>query len=200
MPLEIELKLALPPAALAATLAHPLIKAAPLEHEPTRLDSIYYDTPDLALHAHRVALRVRQHGTQQIQTVKCAARSHGGLAQRPEWEQSYQDQFDFSAIDNPEAAALLESVKTALVPVFLTCFQRDTRRYTPRAGVEILIMIDSGEIQAQGRAIPISEVELELVAGEPEDLVRLAAELQKTLPLTPDDVSKAQRGYELCHA
>lgn len=197
MPLEVELKLALPPAALAATLAHPLIKAAPREHEPAVLDSIYFDTPDLALHACKTALRVRQHGVQQIQTVKCAALSRDGLARRPEWEQSYQGQFDFSAIDDPAAAALLNSVKAALVPVFLTRFHRDTRRYAPRAGVEILIMIDSGEIQAKGRAIPISEVELELVAGEAEDLIKLATELQKTLPLTPDDISKAARGYAL---
>jgi adenylate cyclase len=197
MPLEIELKLALPPTALAATLAHPLIKAAPREHEPAVLDSTYFDTPDLALHARKTAVRVRQHGERQIQTVKCAARSRDGLAHRPEWEQSYQGQFDFSAINDVEAAALLESVKAVLVPVFLTRFHRDTRRYAPRPGVEILIMIDTGEVQARGKAIPISEVELELVAGDSADLVALATELQKTLPLTPDDVSKAERGYAL---
>ncbi|MDR3213834.1 MAG: CYTH domain-containing protein [Azoarcus sp.] len=197
MPLEIELKLSFPEEALPALLRHPLIAAAPREGEVALLDNTYYDTPALTLQAHKIALRLRQQGAETLQTVKCAAPSHGGLAQRPEWERPWQGQFDFSAIDDPAAAGLLARVRDELVPVFSTRFRRDTRRLQPRDGVCILAMIDTGAVVAGARTTPIFELELELAAGETDDLRRLAGELRKTLPLVPEDVSKAERGYRL---
>jgi adenylate cyclase len=197
MPLEIELKLSFPATALPALVRHPLIVGAAREGEPETLDSTYFDTPALALEAHRIAVRLRRQGRETVQTVKCAASSSGGLTQRPEWEQPWRGRFDFSAVTDPAAAALLLRVCDELVPVFTTRFRRDTRRHAPRPGVVILIMLDTGTLHAGGQTSPIHELELELCAGETEDLVALAAELRKTLPLTPEDVSKAERGYAL---
>ncbi|MDR2092736.1 MAG: CYTH domain-containing protein [Azoarcus sp.] len=197
MPLEIELKLAFPEEALPLILRHPLIAAAPRVGEPGVLDNTYFDTPALALKANRIALRLRKQGTETLQTVKSAAESLGGLTQRAEWEQPWRGQFDFSAIDDPKAAALLERLRDDLVPVFNTHFNRDIRRFQPREGACILIMIDTGVVTADARTAVISEVELELAAGETTDLHRLADTLQKDLPLVPEDVSKAERGYGL---
>ena len=197
MPLEIELKLAFPEETLPALLRHPLIAAAPRAGEPATLDNTYYDTPALTLRAHKIAVRLRKQGAETIQTVKCAATSHDGLTRRPEWERAWNGQFDFSAIDDPAAAALLDRTRDELAPVFSTRFRRDTRRLQPRDGVCILAMIDTGAVVAGARAAPISELELELAAGDADDLRRLAAELQKTLPLAPENISKAERGYRL---
>jgi adenylate cyclase len=197
MPLEIELKLSFPEEALPALMRHPLIAAAPREGEPETLDSTYFDTPALALKTHRIAVRLRRQGAETVQTVKSAAVSRDGLAQRSEWEQPWHGQFDFSAIDDPKAATLLAQTRNALVPVFNTRFNRDTRHFHPRDGVHILIMIDTGVVAAGARVAAISEVELELASGKASDLRRLAGELQKSLPLVPEDVSKAERGYEL---
>ncbi|MDR0701375.1 MAG: CYTH domain-containing protein [Azoarcus sp.] len=197
MPLEIELKLAFPEQALPALLCHPLIAVAPREGEPGVLDNTYFDTPALTLKANRIALRLRSQGGETLQTVKGGAESSGGLTQRTEWEEPWQGQFDFSGIDDPKAAALLEQVRDDLVPVFNTCFKRDIRRFHPRNGARILIMIDTGVVTAGVRTAVISEVELELAAGETGDLRRLADMLQKDLPLIPEDVSKAERGYGL---
>ncbi|MDR1423029.1 MAG: CYTH domain-containing protein [Azoarcus sp.] len=197
MPLEIELKLSFPETALAALHAHPLITAAPHEGEAEVLESTYYDTPAWALQARKIALRLRKTGGGTVQTAKCAAPSHAGLTHRPEWEQTWDGAFEFSGIDDPAVAAALEEARDELQPVFSTRFHRDTRRFEPRPGVRILAMIDTGSIEADARREPICELELELVAGEPAELTRLADELRKTLPLCPEDASKAERGYQL---
>lgn len=194
---EIELKLAFPAAARAAVLRHPLLANAEKLGRAQTLINTYYDTPTLALSAKKVALRTRKAGKQWLQTVKCAARSQGGLSSRPEWEQAFSGHFDFSAVDS-EPRALLEKHADAIVPLFSTNFRRETFVLTPRDGVRVLVMVDSGEVSAQGRSETISELELELDGpGTPDDLLALACELAATLPLRPYDASKAARGYRL---
>ncbi len=199
---EIELKLALPQSALAALRRHPLVAGAEKLGNAVTLDNTYYDTPKLQLRARKTAVRTRRQGRRWLQTVKCAAVSSGGLTQRPEWEQPYAGTFDFSAIDAKATARLLTRHGDALVPVFTTRFRRETRRLCPREGVSILLMIDTGEVQATGpdglaRRAPICELELELEQGQATDLFALACELAQTLPLMPADMSKAERGYRL---
>jgi hypothetical protein len=54
-----------------------------------------------------------------------------------------------------------------------------------------------GKVLAGEREEDICELELELRQGEPAALLELAAELAADLPLTPCDISKAERGYRL---
>ncbi|MFN4148214.1 MAG: inorganic triphosphatase, partial [Rhodocyclaceae bacterium] len=104
---EIELKLALPETAQRAFLRHPLLRQA--AHKQTaRLTNIYYDTPDLDLRKHGIALRLRKRGRSWLQTVKCAGKQMGGVSSRPEWETPYAGHFDFAAIDDPVVRAFLE--------------------------------------------------------------------------------------------
>ncbi len=199
MALETELKLSFPPQALAQIQQHPLISATRKLGRAQTLENTYFDTPDLMLGTYRVALRTRRIGRQWLQTVKCAASSSGGLSARPEWEQAFNGQFDFSAVDDEHTRSLLESHAGDIVPLFATVFRRETREYAPRAGLRILIMIDSGSVQASGREAPISELELELAEGEASDLIDFALQLAADLPLMPEDASKAERGYSLFH-
>ncbi|MBS1208740.1 MAG: adenylate cyclase [Proteobacteria bacterium] len=194
---EIELKLAFPPAARAAIRQHPLLAGAERVGRAQTLINTYYDTPDMALSAQRVALRTRKAGRLWLQTVKCAAESVGGLSSRPEWEQAFHGHFDFSAVDAEQPRHLLEKHAAQIVPLFTTNFRRETLSLSPRDGVRILIMIDTGEIVANGRSEPISELELELETGSADDLLALACELAASLPLLPYDPSKAARGYRL---
>ncbi|GAB2883941.1 hypothetical protein GCM10027046_10550 [Uliginosibacterium flavum] len=194
---EIELKLAFPPAARAAILRHPLLANAKRIGRAQTLINTYFDTPEMALSARRVALRTRKAGKLWLQTVKCAAESLGGLSSRPEWEQAFNGSFDFSAIDAPAPRRLLEKHAHRIVPLFTTNFRRETLLLTPREGVRIQVMIDSGEISANGRVEPISELELELETGCADDLLAIASELATSLPLLPYDPSKAARGYAL---
>ena len=196
---EIELKLALPANAIRRVLRHPVLQAAKPAGPQQTLLNTYYDTPDLALSAQRVALRTRKAGRRWLQTVKCAATSLGGLSSRPEWEQAFCGEFDFGAIDNPAVRQLLEQQRDRIVPLFTTNFRRRTLIHTPRPGVEIHLMLDQGEIIAGERREEICELELELAQGKPDDLLALACELAQELPLRPYDESKAARGYRLFH-
>jgi adenylate cyclase len=199
---EIELKLALPKRALPALRRHPLVAAAEKCGNAVTLDNTYYDTPKLQLKAHKVAVRTRSQGRQMLQTVKCAAVSSGGLSQRPEWETPWSGGFDFTAVDDPAAARLLERHRDELVPVFTTRFRRETRRFVAQEGIRILLMIDTGEVLVRTpagveRSSAICELELELESGRAQDLLDLACTLAQDLPLMPADLSKAERGYRM---
>ena len=195
---EIELKLTLPKKALAALRKHPLLAEAPREGRTCTLENTYYDTPELELRERRMAVRTRKAGSRWLQTVKCAAESVGGLSARPEWEQPYVNaSFDFSTVDRDDVRERLETYHPRLVPVFTTQFRRETVVLTPRPGTRVLAMIDSGTIEAGERSAALCELELELVDGDPRDLYAIALQLAETLPLTPENVSKAERGYRL---
>ncbi|WP_018606989.1 CHAD domain-containing protein [Uliginosibacterium gangwonense] len=193
---ETELKLVFPPSAQSQVLAHPLIARSKRLGQIQMLVNTYYDTPDLALGQKKVALRTRKAGKQMLQTVKCAAESVGGLSSRPEWEQNFSGEFDFSAVAD-EPRRLLEQHREAIVPLFSTDFHRETFVLEPAEGVRILAMVDRGTIKAAGREEDICELELEIEHGEPCHLWALAIELAQDLPVVPFDPSKAARGYQL---
>ena len=69
MGIEVELKLAVPQLVLRqAAHAKWLAKAAHKQGSRQHLTSIYFDTPDLALRKHGVALRVRKSDRSNLQT------------------------------------------------------------------------------------------------------------------------------------
>ncbi len=199
---EVELKLALPENAWRAVARHPRLAAAE-KLPPRKLVNIYYDTPELDLRRKGVALRLRQQGRQWLQTVKCAGTLAGGLSTRPEWEYPYDGQaFDFAPIDDAKLRRWLRRDRLAkrLQPAFETTFSRQTWRIATGEHSTILVMFDRGRIQAAGRSLPISELELELAGAAVGDLFELARELAALLPLRPEPLSKAERGYRLIGA
>lgn len=194
---EVELKLALPRAALTTLRRHALIAGAEKLGNVVTLENTYFDTEDLILKAHKVAVRTRRQGRLMLQTVKCAATSTGGLSSRPEWEQPFETAFRFDMVDEPKARKLLERHQSELVPIFSTRFKRETRRIASEDGPSILLMLDVGEIVAGEHNEPICELELELERGNALDLLQFACRLVGDLPLLPSDISKAERGYRL---
>lgn len=195
---ETELKLAFPAEAADAIRQHPMLTALQRLDRDT-LQNSYFDTPEELLGKSRIALRTRRTRTEFLQTIKCAAISTGGLSQRPEWESPISNGFDFSIVTDAATRQLLEANATRIQPLFVTDFQRDTLLFAPRPGVRILVMIDHGEIRAAGRNAALAELELELAEGSPTELFDFAMSLARELPLMPEDLSKAERGYMLFH-
>ena len=193
---EVELKLALPETAQRSFLRHPLLREA-RDKRAARLVILYYDTPDLALWQHGIALRLRRQGGTWLQTVKAAGESAAGLTARPEWETPYDGRFDFAAVDDARVRARLERPKIAsrLEPIFETSFLRTTWQLDG-----VMLMLDRGWIVSAGRREAISELELELAGGDIGALMRLAEHLAERLPLAPAMLSKAERGYRLFKA
>src|SRR5512138_588674 len=83
-PHEIELKLSLPPGQIDAFLRRMARRrTAPVEQN---LVTLYFDTPDFALSAQGVAVRLRRVGRRWLQTLKTEGVRAGGLSQRVEYE------------------------------------------------------------------------------------------------------------------
>lgn len=198
MALETEIKLSLPATSARRLPAHKLLS----ESKPLRqkLVNTYYDTPDRRLQKRRLAVRYRQKGDEWLLTIKSDAASPGGLAQRREWEAPGQPgEFDFAHVDNAKLRRFLEGVTAQLEPVFTTDFTRSLWLLSPQEGTRIEVALDRGKIIAGDRQETICEVELELLEGKVADLFAAALALQSELPLHPEGMSKAERGYRLAN-
>jgi triphosphatase len=197
MPTEVELKLAVIPADAPALRRHALF--AGVKPVRRRLVNVYYDTPELLLGQKRMALRLRRAGGRWLQTLKAGGGGEAGLHSREEWEFALPSGeldlalFAGTALDALRVARLADR----LCPLFTTNFQRTAWIVEPAAGCRVEIALDQGKIACGTREQVVSELELELLAGEPASLFELAARLQHDFALRPDGVSKAERGYRL---
>lgn len=195
MSIEIELKLQLSPKTAKKLLGHPLL--ANIEPQKMRLLNTYYDTPELDLHARRMAVRFRKKSEQWLLTVKSAEPASGGLAVRNEWETAATPgNFDFSHVDNAEFRAFLEQSSPRFEAVFTTDFRRQIW-HIPFGESVIELAVDRGSIASGEKSAAICEIELELLSGKIEDIFGLTRQLQEQHELHPAIASKAERGYKL---
>lgn len=195
-PTEVELKLALAPGGPAPLAAHPLLDITTATR--LTLTNTYFDTPDGALDAARVALRLRQINGQTLQTVKTAGQGGGGLSSREEWEWEVSgNQLDITGLKAlPPFQAFDDATFAALEPQLRTDFTR-TKWDIHHQESQIELALDEGEIDCHGYRAPIREMELELKRGAPNALWDLATTLAADVPLRPSDSSKAARGAAL---
>src|SRR5512134_61521 len=203
MPQEVELKLRLPPEALARLRRLSLPGAAPVARAVSeRLHSIYFDTPELALRRAGLALRLRRAGRRWVQTLKGGGSAEAGLHRRSEWEGAVPGpELDLSRLRAPEAALLHQpEVREALRPVFITEFRRRRRLLRFEGGDTVEFCVDRGEVRTEHAALPICEIELELKSGSPQRLFDLGFTLARELPVRLESASKAERGYALAQA
>ena len=205
MGMEREIKLALPPAQVQAATQW-FVARTGAQGGPIKLVNIYFDTPELTLASSKSALRLRQTPDGWLQTFKTVGKSENGMHTRHEWEIPVAgEKLEIDALlrecDEPSAASALRQAAPELIELFRTNFTR-TLWHVQADGSEVEAAIDQGEVFAEvdgeARRAPISEVELELKSGDEAALHTLAAELGKQIAgLAPDDISKAQRGYQL---
>lgn len=193
--IEIELKFQVPPAARDA-----VAKAmASGRSERTRLQAVYFDTPDRRLAAAGAAVRLRLEGSRWVQTAK-AGDPHG--MQRHEHNAPVEGAADGPppALDlarhhgTPVGDLLARALSgAALEPLFRTDVQRTHREV--RAGKGTLeLALDIGEITGGGRHWPLHELEIELVDGDPLAVLDAASCWVGRHGLWLDVRSKAERG------
>jgi triphosphatase len=197
---EVELKLLAPAGTLDQLREAAVIARRARNGSVARqLDAVYYDTPDRSLYCHGLSLRVRHNGNGYVQTLKRSP-SHGRPFARREWETSVEGVTpDLASLPVSEIGAPLDGLAAStLNPIFATKIRRQTQRLDlPGAVVEVAF--DEGTIETGERSEELSEIELEVKAGDPRVLYDLGIELLEIVPLKIGTQSKADRGYGLAY-
>ena len=201
---EIELKLRIDESSAVLLNHHPAINDRLVETPWTRkLVSIYYDTPDFALLDAGLNLRIRSMSGGWFQAIKSTGQSVGGLHQRLEWEDLLsRNEPDFNKITEPHLANIFSDLKLreALRPVFIVDVVRTDWLLKYPDGSVIEVSVDIGDLksatdQVCAHICPIEELEIELKQGNTYHLFELALALQQDIPMSIENVSKAQMGY-----
>jgi inorganic triphosphatase YgiF len=202
---EIELKLQIPPAARAAV--DKALRGRGTPPAVTRLVAAYFDTPDRRLARAGMALRVRREGRAWVQTVKAGGPhalqrlEHNAPRRAPV---GGHIEPDLSLHDGTPAAALLAAAlaptdgqpAAPLVELYRTDIRRTHRsRRTPLGTVELAW--DEGHISAGGRKLAVSELEIELLRGDPRAVIEEARRWVHGHGLWLDTQTKAHRGDHL---
>ncbi|GJD33357.1 CYTH and CHAD domain-containing protein [Methylobacterium aerolatum] len=192
-PREIELKLDCTGPDLTALTGHALLGEV-VGSEARLLVTRYYDTPDRALEAAGLTVRIRAEGGRFVQTVK-AGSGQIGLFDRAEWE-------TVVAGDAPEPAAwadtaaetVLSGREGELAPLFSTVIMRRVHALD-HGESRIAVTLDEGRVESAKGDATFCELELELERGRVADLFGFAQALAETAPLRLGVLSKSARGY-----
>ncbi len=191
---EIELKLTISQESIEQLLGLDLL--APYSPASFTLENTYYDTADRQLTAHGAALRVRQTPQGFVQTLKTRGQNIGGLHRREEWEYPVPGAtLDLSLL--PDGALPIVANASQLRPLFQTNFNRTCWLINYQEST-IELVLDVGDVITEHGQDQISELELELKAGNLDDLFQLAQTISEQVAIMPSDLSKAERGYRLC--
>jgi triphosphatase len=195
-PLEVELKLELPAAAIPQLRKLPLIRALQASAKRSSQVSVYFDTDKHKLRRHGLVLRVRRIGDRYIQTIK--AMHNSNILTRNEWESEIADgQPDLAQAHGTALEDLLTGkLYRKLKPQFETSVRR-TLFPLERDGAIIELALDEGTIDTGAASMRLCEIELELERGDKEHLFDVARLLARALPVQLALASKSERGYRL---
>ena len=200
--METELKLLVAPADAERLRQHPLLQGARRE---LALRDTYYDTPRRDFLRAGAGLRVRDSAGALVQTMKAGGEAEGGLHRRHEWESTL-------ASPVPDLAALLPltskhkrwhkllrkpGLALALAPLFCTDIRRTEVLLRLPQGGQIACAIDVGKIECGDEAVPVCELELELVDGAATLLFDLALAVHADVPMRICTLGKPERGFAL---
>ncbi len=198
MATEIELKFRIPAARLVALRRAVATASANLQP----LAAAYFDTAGEHLAKARTALRLRREGGSWVQTLKAEGAS---ALQRLEHNVPVpggdRPALDITRHDGTPAGAALRRLladagQPALQERYATTVQR-TRRLLRSGGAVIELALDEGTVQADGRSLPLCEIEFELLSGPPQALLALAGRWAARHGLLLDVRTKSELGHTL---
>ncbi|MBS1182687.1 MAG: hypothetical protein H6Q99_2567 [Proteobacteria bacterium] len=164
-----------------------------------RLVSTYFDTPDLALRAKGISLRLRRAGRSGEQTVKFSGSFSLGLAERPEFNVPYAGRVpDLARLPDEAAAELTKLVDgRPLVPLFSMRVARRRWEIVTPGGDRIEMALDRGVATAGSRRADIREVEFELLSGDRRALFDVARPALAGAAFHFSTRAKSDLGYAL---
>ena len=185
---EFELKYA------ATAEAQTAIRASYGPWKEIRMETTYFDTPDAALAAHRMTLRLRKENGITVCTLKTPLPD----GSRGEWECPAETIDDgiraLIAIGAPKILAGL-----TISGISPRCGARFIRyaAQIPTADGMAELALDHGVLLGGGKEIPLCEVEVELKSGPEAAAVALAREMAAQYNLQEEPRSKFRRAMDL---
>ena len=159
-----------------------------------RMETTYFDTPEGALSARRITLRLRKENDDTICTVKTPLPD----GSKSEWECAATDiQTGIRNLVSLGAPAeILEWTKGGVIP---RCGARFTRlaALVATADGTAELALDAGILLGGDRQMGLCEVEVELKSGSDTAAVAFAQTLATTYDLRPERKSKFRRAMDL---
>ena len=195
---ELEIKFKTDTEGLKLALRSELLSADAANAPRQTLRSVYFDTPAGDLHKQRMFLRVRKVRNTHIMGLKGARPLAEETFSRSEIEVRVPSLDPDITRFGEEIAAELNRVIDGqpLEQKFETQIKRRLRCLNLERSL-IEVAFDEGFVVAGDRRQPLTEIELELKAGEETALYDLAVRLADALPVRLDIMSKAERGFLL---
>lgn len=191
MPNETELKYA-PPKDFSKDLLFSLPEISPFcgfVHEIT-MKTEYLDTKDALAASRGVSLRRRIENGRSVLYAKCNLCTSGELSVRGEWQVDGDD-LNLAAGLLSKVGAPTEFLEGLPLEVCgRVSFTRYEAEVTLSNGLSFSLSFDEG---AFGKSTPFSEIELELLSGDADELLRFGRELAKKHSFTPEHRSKYAR-------
>lgn len=202
-PLECELKLSGTRGQLrkAEAIVKRMIGAG-IDWQTDQLVTSYYDTTDRRLSQRGVALRVRKKGRTYTQTVKAKALQSAAMSERPEWNVDVTSaRPDLSVLPRQAKSRVGLVLPHELKKLFTVDVERKKAVVELPAGsalgsAEVEIAIDRGVVRAGQKSVDMTELEIELIAGDPNAIFEFAMQLSDS-GLSVNQVTKAETGYRL---
>jgi triphosphatase len=201
---EFELKLEIPAGRLEAVLAAMKLQGATRE----RLRAVYFDTPDGALAAHGIVVRMRKEGRNWVQTAK--APGSGALARlehNAPVEAAAQGAAPAVDLARHTGTPVGDAIRDALeldpdagFPPLVALYETDITRLSAtlhHGESDLEIALDQGRIVAGPHPAPVRELEVELKEGRPVDAVQLARRWCQDHGLWLSTISKSMKGQRL---
>ena len=199
--IELELKLGLrncDPSRVSDALSSVLGRVIP--RQTNMLQNVYFDHKGL-LHRAGVAIRTRYVNGSHEMTVKIREPDEGGLSQRREWnfptDTSSLDYAHLESLDLPVSVVPVIQDRSLDV-IFQNAFERTDWHITDD-NCDVTISLDLGSVKVDSRESQVSELELELLSGDVEQIISLGCEVSERLPAFMAVISKAERGDRLIH-
>ena len=202
MSTEIELKYALQDETARALLTQRRLAGYDLTPFETKsVVDVYYDTPDGRVARAGYALRFRRKNGNSALQLKSLTPASGAWHQRRELHIPTERPTEPKRWpDTPEARRLRQILGNAsLLPLFIIYQQRHEARVLDEGGTPFaLLSLDQVRWQAGRRKEQAWELEIELLPGGDEQLLRALAEALQAMPgLHPQALSKYERGLAL---
>lgn len=178
--------------------AEPQIQQAILTEYPDfrtiQMETTYFDTPNYALSAQRITLRLRKENGISICTLKCPLAD----GSKGEWE-CPADEIGEGVAALAHLGAPRQALALAENKLQIVCGARFTRRAVdvPTADGMAELAVDNGVLLGGGKEIPLIEVEVELKSGTDGAMLAFAERLARAYGLQPEKKSKFRRALDL---